>query len=195
MNLSFPDLLADVENICEPFLIELVPKPVVVHSNPSNGSANNNEELPLVYEYGESDLEEFLDDMLERGRTLLKKTNKNGPLQVTSGGSLAMDTRLEAGFENAPEISLKKLITYGVQNLIQNIHAVPPLSERELELPPWPPNLIYPWQVQPESPTSNNRMLFNCFDALFNDIQGQIPVNLEHILRLWLTLNEPSQVS
>lgn len=100
-----------------------------------------------------------------------------------------MDARLEYGVESSSEIALRKLIISSTHSLVQNINSTSMTMESEMELPPWPSNLILPWQMQPQSVVTNRRMLVNVFDSLFREIQGKPLVNLEHILHLWLTLN------
>lgn len=189
--LTFADLLSEVDSFCETFGLEdnFLSEPVAKlgKTNPTPNNNNNNNQLPSVYESEDSELEEFLDDILERGRTLLKKTSKHS--HAGCNGSFAMDSRLEAGVESASEIALRKLITSSTHNLIQNVNNGAVLAESDTELPPWPSSLILPWQMLPQSTATNRRMLVNVFDALFREIQGKPLANLEHILHLWLTLN------
>lgn len=188
-NVFFADLLSDVESLCESFGLEdnLLSEPVPKQGKTGTANNNNGNQLPSVYESEDSELEDFLDDILERGRTLLKKSCK-GTLSSCSG-SHAVDSRLEVGVEMSAEIALRRLMTLSTHNLIQNINGSVAVPENEIELPPWPSSLILPWQMQTQCNSSYRTMLMNCFEALFKDIQRQSSVNLEHILHLWLTLN------
>lgn len=179
-----------MESICESFGIEEITEPAAKQGKNNNNNTNNNSngnQLPSVYESEDSELEDFLDDILERGRSLLKKSNK--AVHTTCTGSYAMDSRLEMGVETSAEIILRKLMMLSSHNLMQNVNSGWGSTENEVELPQWSPNLILPWQMQPQCNASYRTMLMNCFDSLFENIQNQSSANLEHVLQLWLMLN------
>lgn len=185
-------MLSDVESLCESFGLEELSEPAAKqgkNNNNNNNSNNNNNgnQLPSVYESEDSELEDFLDDILERGRSLLKKTNK--ATHSSCSGSFAMDSRLEMGVETSAEITLRKLMILSTYNLVQNINGTAGSVENEIELQPWPSSLILSWQMQPQCNASYRSMLMNCFDALFQNIRNESATKLEHILQLWLMLN------
>lgn len=171
----------------------IVPEPVTKQGKNSNvtnlnGNNNNNNQLPSVYESEDSELEDFLEDILQRGSTVLKKANKPA-VHSNCSDSFAFDSRLEVGVETSAEITLRKLMILSTHNLDQNINGTKSIVEKEIELQPWPSNLILPWQMQPQSNASYRTMLMNCFDVLFKDLQNRGKSNLEQVLDLWLTLN------
>lgn len=186
---NVPDLLSDVESLCESFGLEEITEPPAAKQGKNNNNNNNNNgnQLPSVYESEDSELEDFLDDILERGRSLLKKTSKG---IHSCNGSYAMDSRLEMGVETSAEIILRKLVMLSSHSLLQNVNSGWGCVENEIALQPWPTSLILPWQMQPQCNASYRTMLMNCFDSLFENIQNQPNGgNLEQILQLWLMLN------
>lgn len=178
-----------MESLCESFGLEEITEPAAKQgkNNNNNNNISNGNQLPSVYESEDSELEDFLDDILERGRTLLKKSNKG--VHSICTGSYAMDSRLEIGVEISAEITLRKLLMLSSHNLIHNVNSGWGSLENEIELQPWPSSLILPWQLQPQCNASYRTMLMNCFDALFENIQNNSSENLKHILQLWLMLN------
>nr|XP_022908652.1 baculoviral IAP repeat-containing protein 6 isoform X2 [Onthophagus taurus] len=175
------DILADVENLCEAFEIEdQIMADQLKTTKPSN---NNSGPLPSVFESDDSEFEDFLDDILERGRSLLKK-----PPKTNQGESYAMDSRLEATVELQAEVILRRLISMSSYSLVQNINTPVIAAESEMDLMAWPEELLLSWQIQTE-PIRNRNMLINCFDNLFKSLPLQSSTNIEHILQLWLTLS------
>lgn len=189
-NYSFTDLLAEVDSLSEAFDIEDNPiaEQIVKHDKTCPNSNKITNQLPSVFESDDSGLEEMLDDILERGRNLLKKPK--GPLVVYTG-SCALDSRLEIGVETLSEITLRRLIVLSSHNLSQNVCLTFPNEESDNPLPPWPQNLRVPWLIRSYSNKQSLDMLDVCFDYLFNEIRMYSPTNIEHILQLWLTLNCP----
>lgn len=150
--------------------------------------------LPSVFESDDSELDDFLDDILERGRSLLRRNGVQKSTIPNGSISSAMDARLELGVETTAEIQLRRLTTLSTCNLLQ--HLGTPISETATPqpAPDWPEHLTQPWAT-PSGPVmgvSNSEMLSTCFNALFNEMQLQSSTNIEHTVRLWLTLNKTS---
>lgn len=185
--INFSDLLTDVEILCESFALEdnSLSEPATKQGKTS--TSGNNNQLPSVYESDDSELEDFLDDILERGRTALKKSAKS--FHPTSASSCAMDSRLEMGVEASAEMTLRRLVTLNAYNLMQNVNASIPHIESEHDLPSWPTSLLAPWRIDQQISTTNWNMLVSCFNSLFKEMQLRSSLNIEHILQLWLTLN------
>ncbi|KAF5297110.1 hypothetical protein FQA39_LY02690 [Lamprigera yunnana] len=182
------DLLTDLEILCDSFALEdnVVSEPATKQGKTSNNN-NNNNQLPSVFESDDSELDDFLDDILERGKTHSKKSSKN--VYMTSASSCAMDSRLEMGVEASAEMTLRRIISQNLYNLMQNVNATTPYVETEQEFPAWSPELISPWNVEAQATSQNRIMLVSCFNSLFKELQLQSSINIEHILQLWLTLN------
>lgn len=166
---------------------DLIAEPLVKHGKTCPINNNLSNQLPSVFESDDSGLEDMLDDILERGRNLLKKTPKGALLVYT--GSCALDSRLEIGVETQAEITLRRLIMLSSHNLSQNVCLSFPTEESENSILPWPSNLKIPWQMSPLPQVESIDLLTNCFDNIFNEIRMYTPSNIEHILQLWLTLN------
>lgn len=183
------DILSDVESLCESFEIEdhLMAEQITKPSNKPAFINNHSTPLPSVYESDDSEFEDFLDDILERGRSLLKKPSKTA--HSVYNDSCAMDSRLETTVELQAEVTLRRLISLSSHSLIQNVNAPVIPVEVEYELNIWPSELIIPWQIQTNSNARNRNMLVTCFDNLFRTLQMQSSTNIEHILQLWLTLS------
>lgn len=184
---SIPDLLAD-ETLCETSdaeensQAETATKPIKI--------LNSSSQLPSVYESDDSEeLSDFLDDILERGRHVLRKPCKAAIL--TYNGSSAVDCRLETGVEVQSEITLKHLIMLSTHQLARTVTANLPSSEPIPELPNWPESLLTQWQISENSPKSNWDMLIACFESLFRNFPLQTANNIDNTLQLWLTLNCP----
>lgn len=150
-------------------------------------SSNTNNQLPSVYESDDSELEDFLDDILERGRNALKKSSKAVP--PISASSCAIDSRLEIGVEANAEMTLRRLVSLNAHSLMTNVNVSVGNTEGEREIPSWQPALLAPWQIDQQLSRTNRSMLISCFNVLFKDLQMQTPLHLEHTLQLWLTLN------
>ncbi|XP_057338600.1 baculoviral IAP repeat-containing protein 6 isoform X3 [Microplitis mediator] len=161
-------------------------------------SKSNGFDLPSLLESDDSELEDFLDDILERGRNMLKKGNSvpKIPPSASSGISSALDARLEYGVEMGVEIALRRYSTLGAYNLPLSINApiqVPSETNRSKQ-----------FSLRNAGSTERNQeartptdlascslsMLMRCFDKIFTDMSFQNSgINLELILQLWLTLN------
>ncbi|XP_076667240.1 BIR repeat containing ubiquitin-conjugating enzyme isoform X2 [Andrena cerasifolii] len=164
----------------------------------ATSTSNSNGFLPSLLESDDSELEDFLDDILERGRNMLKKGNPMSKMMSSSGISLAMDARLEYGLEMGTETSLRVLSTLGMYNLPQSINAtihVPAESSRCSQ--PSSSKVDSGWNDRnqdvwnsSDTTSSSLLMLTRCFDQIFTDIYLQSAgTNLELVLQLWLTLN------
>ncbi|XP_015440195.1 PREDICTED: baculoviral IAP repeat-containing protein 6 [Dufourea novaeangliae] len=154
---------------------------IVVPSATASTSKSNGF-LPSLLESDDSEVEDFLEDILERGRNLLKKGNPVSKTPASSSISLAMDARLEYGLEMGIEVPLRLLSTFGMYNLPQSINAtmhVPTESNRYSQQP-----------SSRDTTASSLLMLTRCFDKIFTDLYLQnVGTNLELILQLWLTFN------
>lgn len=100
-----------------------------------------------------------------------------------------MDSRLEMGVEASAEMTLRRLITLNVYNLMQNVNSSLPHMDADQELPTWPLELIIPWHTDSQTNLTNKTMLVGCFNSLFKEMRLQSATNIEHTLQLWLTLN------
>ncbi|XP_016842826.1 baculoviral IAP repeat-containing protein 6 isoform X2 [Nasonia vitripennis] len=155
--------------------------------------------LPSLMESDDSEFEEFLDNILERGKTILKKGSavSKYPTITSSGISQAIDARLEYGVETGVEISLRRLSALGTYNLPLGINATinPTTDSTRHSQPSTSRQSSYSERNQDswnssDPPPSSLFMLTRCFDKIFSElyIQGS-GTNLELILQLWLTLN------
>ncbi|KAK5648597.1 hypothetical protein RI129_003489 [Pyrocoelia pectoralis] len=178
----------DLEILCDSFALEdnVLSEPATKQGKTISNN-NNNNHLPSVFESDDSELEDFLDDILERSKSHAKKSSRN--FHPTFASSCAMDSRLEMGVEALAEITLRRLVSINSYNLMQNVNATQSYVENEQELPPWPSNLVIPWNVDVQATVPNRTMLVSCFNSLFKELQLQSSINIEHILQLWLTLN------
>ncbi|KAJ9600171.1 hypothetical protein L9F63_009505, partial [Diploptera punctata] len=162
-----------------------------------SSSKNNGFQLPSLLESDDSELEDFLDDILERGRNLLKKGTANRvPVSATSSISTALDARLEYGVEGSAEVILRRLTTLGAYNLPLSVNAPiqpPPEAARQSASTTWDENILHLWQTADYSPPDSLQMLTTCFDKVFTELHQQNSwTNLELVLQLWLTLNVES---
>uniref|UniRef100_A0A0C9RVJ5 Dual E2 ubiquitin-conjugating enzyme/E3 ubiquitin-protein ligase BIRC6 n=1 Tax=Fopius arisanus TaxID=64838 RepID=A0A0C9RVJ5_9HYME len=161
-------------------------------------SKSNGFELSSFLDSDDSELEEFLDDILERGKNMLRKGNAitKLPPSASSGISLALDARLEYGVEMGVEISLRRYSTLGAYNLPLSINATiqtPIESNRSqaggTRASGWTDrgqDIRMPAEPSPSSLS----MLTRCFDRIFTDLSLQDSnTSLELVLQLWLTLN------
>uniref|UniRef100_A0A8D8V1I0 Dual E2 ubiquitin-conjugating enzyme/E3 ubiquitin-protein ligase BIRC6 n=1 Tax=Cacopsylla melanoneura TaxID=428564 RepID=A0A8D8V1I0_9HEMI len=154
--------------------------------------------LPSVLESDDSDLEDFLDDILERGRILVHKVPSFVPKSSMGGISCsmsqAMDSRLEYGVENNAEVTLKRLTAQSAYNLPISIqsplpHAAPGLDPNDVNAMQWDDGVTQAW-TRDETPLTGHQMLSNCFNTLFCELDSLTGwSNIEQILELWLTLN------
>ncbi|KAL7288200.1 hypothetical protein TKK_0017750 [Trichogramma kaykai] len=142
--------------------------------------------LPSLLESDDSEFEEFLDNILERGKTILKKGGTSSKYStITNFGSIsqAIDARLEYGVETGVAIALRRLSTLGKYNLPIGINAT-------INPPKYTYNSgTYGTRNVTDSPPSSLLMLTRCFDKIFCERHVQSSGNLETLLQLWLTLN------
>ncbi|CAB0044915.1 unnamed protein product [Trichogramma brassicae] len=142
--------------------------------------------LPSLLESDDSEFEEFLDNILERGKTILKKGGTSSKYStITNFGSIsqAIDARLEYGVETGVAIALRRLSTLGKYNLPIGINAT-------INPPKYTYNSgNYGTRNLTDSPPSSLLMLTRCFDKIFCERHVQSSGNLETLLQLWLTLN------
>ncbi|EFN66625.1 Baculoviral IAP repeat-containing protein 6 [Camponotus floridanus] len=171
---------------------------IVVTSTTASTSKSNGY-LPSLLESDDSELEDFLDDILERGRNMLKKDSTVSKIltsAITGSISLAMDARLEYGVEMGVEISLRILSTVGMYNLPHSINAtvhIPSEANRCCQ------QSYLRIETNDKSqevsnfsdPTpSNLSMLTKCFEKMFTDLYlRNNSTNLELVLQLWFALN------
>ncbi|XP_033217381.1 baculoviral IAP repeat-containing protein 6 isoform X2 [Belonocnema kinseyi] len=165
-------------------------------------SKSNGFNLPSLVESDDSELEDYLDDILERGKSIMKKGGAipKYPSSTNSGTfiSLAVDARLEYGVETAVEIALRRLSTLGAYNLPLSLSAtihVPPEAARtpqptnSRQAPGWNDRSQESWNIGDSMPSSL-MMLTRCFDKIFSELHIQREgTSLELVLQLWLTLN------
>nr|XP_033324348.1 baculoviral IAP repeat-containing protein 6 [Megalopta genalis] len=162
-------------------------------------TSKSNGFLPSLMESDDSEVEDFLDDILERGRNMLKKENLMFKTLASSSISSAMDARLEYGLDMGIEVSLRLLSTLGMYNLPQSINATIHVPTESNRSPPQPPlkdttvptesNRSPPQPPLKDTTASSLLMLTRCFDKIFTDLYLQnVGTNLELILQLWLTL-------
>ncbi|KAL6430648.1 hypothetical protein ACFW04_006912 [Cataglyphis niger] len=171
---------------------------IVVTSTTASTSKSNGY-LPSLLESDDSELEDFLDDILERGRNMLKKDSTVSKIltsAISGSISLAMDARLEYGVEMGVEISLRILSTVGMYNLPHSINAT-------VHMPSEANRCCQQSYLRTETndksqevgnfsdPTpSNLSMLTRCFEKMFTDLYlRNNSTNLELVLQLWFALN------
>ncbi|XP_069689782.1 baculoviral IAP repeat-containing protein 6 isoform X2 [Periplaneta americana] len=157
-------------------------------------SKSNGFQLPSLLESDDSELEDFLDDILERGRNILKKgAASRAPVSATSSISTALDARLEYGVEGSAEVMLRRLTAQGAYNLPLSVNSAiqaPPDAARQPSSSAWDENTLALWQPTDCSPSDSLQMLTTCFDKVFTELHQQNSwTNLELVLQLWLTLN------
>ncbi|XP_067212436.1 baculoviral IAP repeat-containing protein 6 isoform X3 [Linepithema humile] len=165
------------------------------------GTSKSSVYLPSLLESDDSELEDFLDDILERGRNILKKDSTVSKIltsAITGSISLAMDARLEYGVEMGVEISLRILSTVGMYNLPHSINAT-------IHMPTETNRCCQQSFVRTETndrsqeagnfsdlidTPSNISMLTRCFEKTFTDLYlRKNSTNLELVLQLWFALN------
>ncbi|XP_076756528.1 BIR repeat containing ubiquitin-conjugating enzyme isoform X2 [Xylocopa sonorina] len=167
---------------------------------PSAGASTSksNGFLPSLLESDDSELEDFLDDILERGRNMLKKGHPLPKNVDASGISLAMDARLEYGVEMRIELSLRILSMFSMYNLPYSVTGMIQVPSESNQYPQqstskgestWNERSQDVWNT-PDTTSSSLMMLTRCFDKIFTELYLQSAgTNLELILQLWLTLN------
>lgn len=147
----------------------------------------NSNHLPSVFESDDSEIEDFLDEVIERGRSLLKKGPKASLLSY--GSSCAMDQRLNVSVDLQVEMTLRRLVHFNTYSLLQSLNAPANVVEMERTLLKWPERLLAPLMEEPKRSSKDTNMLTNCFDMLFTNLELQSYSKIEQILQLWLTLN------
>jgi baculoviral IAP repeat-containing protein 6 len=145
-------------------------------------SKSNGFQLPSLLESDDSELEDFLDDMLERGRNLLKKCSANRvPVSASSSISTALDARLEYGVEGSAEVMLRRLTALGAYNLPLSVNAAiqpPPEAARQPACSAWGENTSVMWQPTDCSQLDSLQMLTTCFDKVFTELHQQVYSNI-----------------
>ncbi|CAH0552135.1 unnamed protein product [Brassicogethes aeneus] len=186
-NDSIPDIIANVDALCDvqdTMLAETISKQPKPNTSTSNNGQNNIVPLPSVFESDDSELEEILEEFDKVQRSVKKpvKTTFRSNLNI----STSIDSRLELGVTSSSEINIKKMLIKNTEILFNNISTGLPLDDNEVPLRPWArmpmPRLV-------ESSTTNQIMLTNCFEKLFENLQLKPPSHIEEIVNFWLTLN------
>ncbi|XP_034239276.1 baculoviral IAP repeat-containing protein 6 isoform X4 [Thrips palmi] len=147
----------------------------------------------VALESDDSELDDFLDDILEQGRSMLRKGSSSRTSMVASSKvgciSTAMDARLDFAVDCHAEVHIRRLTMLGAYNLPHSVNTVFP-SIPEGEKPPAAPTA---WPQPENEPESSHNMLIACFDKIFCELQLQGSwTSLEQVFQLWLTLNSES---
>ncbi|XP_022103700.1 LOW QUALITY PROTEIN: baculoviral IAP repeat-containing protein 6-like [Acanthaster planci] len=135
------------------------------------------------------------------------KVNNNGDhnkaLSCMPNVSMAMDARLEQGLEMQVEWYLKVMSLMEAHSVSQTLMGSLPLPQ-SAPLPTPKPDEAFPSKAEPtiegsgalprQSSVTSSRMLSSCFDQLFTRLRTN-QVNLDALLKLWLTVNEVGQES
>lgn len=147
----------------------------------------------------DAEMDDLFDDILDRGKSLMKKDNCNPSLSrsglnpVYRSVSVAMDSRLECGLEINLELFLRRLTMMSSLNLFASLPQVPvtEVLNTHVETPAWPEYVLQAWSsTDYNQNTSTTRMFVTVFDHIFADLHLQDSwLNLEQVLQLWLTLN------
>lgn len=143
----------------------------------------------------DTEVEDFLEDILERGKNLIKKdmSNKSGLILSYRSVSGALDSRLEYGLDTNVEITLRRLTMFASLNVFASLPQTP-INETPItftETSTWPESVVQAWS-SPEynQSVATKVMLRVVFDNIFADLDLQDSwLNLEQVLQLWLTLN------
>lgn len=129
-------------------------------------------------ESDDSELEDFLDDILERGRNLLRKGAANRvPVSAASSISTALDARLEYGVEGSAEVMLRRLTALGAYNLPLSVNAAiqpPPETARQSAAFAWDETTLVMWQPTDGNQPDSLQMLTTCFDKVFTELHQQV---------------------
>ncbi|XP_076283788.1 BIR repeat containing ubiquitin-conjugating enzyme isoform X2 [Lasioglossum baleicum] len=159
----------------------------IVTSPTAAASTSKSKCLSSLLESDDSEVEDFLENVVELDKHRLKKEfMKEFKTQTScsknSSISSAMDARLEYGLDMGIEVSLRLLSTLGMYNLPHSINAPIYVPAEPNRCPSQPPSK--------DTTASSALMLTRCFDKLFSDLYLQNGgTDLELILQLWLTLN------
>jgi len=131
-----------------------------------------------LLESDDSELEDFLDDILERGRNLLRKGAANRvPVSAASCISTAVDARLEHGVEGTAEVMLRRLTALGAYNLPLSVNAAiqpPPETARQTSSSVWDENTLVMGQPADCNQPDSLQMLTTCFDKVFTELHQQV---------------------
>uniref|UniRef100_A0A336MXH4 CSON002646 protein n=1 Tax=Culicoides sonorensis TaxID=179676 RepID=A0A336MXH4_CULSO len=160
--------------------------------------------LPCLMECEDTEMDELLDNLLEREKLRNKKEPVPSQTQRSSGSGLtilyravssAMDARLEHGLDMSTEITLRRLTMRSSVTLFaclpQNLLQGSCTQAVSLEPESWPSELLESW-ASPEynARVETNTMLVEAFDNIFYDLNlKETWLDLEKIMQLWLTLN------
>ncbi|XP_039282031.1 baculoviral IAP repeat-containing protein 6 isoform X3 [Nilaparvata lugens] len=163
----------------------------------SSSSAKNGESyvLPSLFESDDSDMEDLLEDILERGKTLfIRKSSSRMAVGAVSSISTALDSRLEYGLENNVSVNLRRITAQAAYNLplcINSSIAQKGLQNDGSSLPVWDESITAPWQLPANSSVglSSIEMLSTAFDTLFGQLNQSRDGDLEAVVQLWLTLS------
>ncbi|XP_071454170.1 dual E2 ubiquitin-conjugating enzyme/E3 ubiquitin-protein ligase BIRC6 [Hetaerina americana] len=144
----------------------------------------------------DSELEEYMDDLLDRGRSHIRK-GANSVCAATSSISTAVDARLEYGVDGNAEITLRKMTHFGIYSLPLISTPLQPSPEilRQGAGDSWSggASSSAQWDEGDSDAPNGLDMVTYCFDKIFTDLH--VPnsfTNLEMVLQLWLTLNQDS---
>lgn len=131
-----------------------------------------------MLESDDSELEDFLDDILERGRSLLRKGTANRvPVSAASSISTAVDARLEYGVEGTAEVMLRRLTALGAYNLPLSVNAAiqpPPEAARQAASSMWDEHTLVIGQPADCNQPDSLQMLTICFDKVFTELHQQV---------------------
>ena len=147
----------------------------------------------------DAEIEDMYEDIIERGRNLIKKDPAGGSTSRSSlnvvyrSVSCAMDARLEYGLETNVETNVRRLTMMSSLNLFASLPQLP-LNETinaNVEIPAWPEAVLQAWSsAEYNQGISTNLMFVLVFDNIFADLHlSDSWLNLEQVLQLWLTLN------
>lgn len=157
------------------------------------GSGSGKANGIVALESDDSELDDFLVDILERGRNLMRKGSSSRSSIVASSKagciSTAMDARLDFAVDCHAEVLIRRLTMLGAYNLPHSVNAVFPQSGDE-DKPLASPGV---WPPPENEPTASHNMLISCFNRIFCELQLQGSwTSLEQVFQLWLTLNSES---
>ncbi|XP_075222220.1 BIR repeat containing ubiquitin-conjugating enzyme isoform X2 [Lycorma delicatula] len=174
---------------------------------PSSGKNGENFPLPSLLESDDSELEDLLEDILERGCSLIKKSSSRMAVGAVSSISTALDSRLEYSVENNVAVNLRRITAQAAYNLPLCINAS--ISQKGVAhegplINHWEDSLTECWPQPYHGPAANGQpcsfgfptsieMLTNAFNFLFNQLMAQVGgCNFEAVVHLWLTLSSES---
>ncbi|XP_026479187.1 baculoviral IAP repeat-containing protein 6-like [Ctenocephalides felis] len=174
----------------------------------ANGPLVGKGQLPSLIESDDSELEEFLDDVMDRGRNLLRRSEQSSRNYIipSSSVSIALDARLEGGLDSSSELMLRRLkLSALTKSVTPSSPSSPSTNSSESPVSIGTPSSLTPedhvqlmnWIAWPDiysDPVpSAPTLLSPCFDALFTDLHMQTGANLEALLRLWTAINDQAR--